>query len=170
MFSASISTIVSVRRSTVPLLSVGEDDFDQLDVDQGMERCPVFLERAVPDSLIGTSRRPRSPKRTPNRPEPTASRQRRTSRDSIICRSFASHAAPMRLPENRGVPGSSPGLAIGKCLQNRRFLGTRSESAKGQEKADGLCWVRSCGANAQLTSACTSPGVHDAFRVLASRR
>jgi hypothetical protein len=93
MFSASISTIVSVRRSTVPLLSVGEDDFDQLDVDQGMERCPVFLERAVPDSLIGTSRRPRSPKRTPNRPEPTASRQRRTSRDSIICRSFASHAA-----------------------------------------------------------------------------
>jgi hypothetical protein len=35
----------------VPLLSVGEDDFDQLDVDQGMERCPVFLERAVPGSL-----------------------------------------------------------------------------------------------------------------------
>jgi hypothetical protein len=29
----------------VPLLSVGEDDFDQLDVDQGMRRCPVFLCR-----------------------------------------------------------------------------------------------------------------------------
>jgi hypothetical protein len=33
---------------------------------------------------------------------------------TVICRSFVSGIAPPRLPENRGVPGSSPGLAIGR--------------------------------------------------------
>jgi hypothetical protein len=33
-----------------------------------------------------------------------------------------SHSAALRLPENRGVPGSSPGLAIYESPAKLRFL------------------------------------------------
>jgi hypothetical protein len=63
-------------------------------------------------SLIGTSRRARSPKPAPNQPDPKARRTRSRAGNMAICRLFAALAGDPRLPENRGVPGSSPGLAI----------------------------------------------------------
>ena len=53
-----------------------------------------------------------SPKRRRNRPKPTAQRRDTVVFKPPICRRSAALAAESRLPENRGVPGSSPGLAI----------------------------------------------------------
>jgi hypothetical protein len=63
-------------------------------------------------TLIRTSTRPQSPKRAPNRTEATASSRGLRTKNRRFCRSFLSKRALLRLPENRGVPGSSPGLAI----------------------------------------------------------
>jgi hypothetical protein len=68
--------------------------------------------RSRSPQTIGTSRHPRSPKRAPNRPKLAASCRRLVSGTSLICRSYVSNPAALRLAENRGVPGSSPGLAI----------------------------------------------------------
>ena len=53
-----------------------------------------------------------SPKRRINRPKPTAQRRDTVVFKPPICRRSAALAAESRLPENRGVPGPSPGLAI----------------------------------------------------------
>jgi hypothetical protein len=46
-------------------------------------------------------------------------RHRATSKQRI-CRYFADQSALARVPENRGVPGSSPGLAIPRSACKRR--------------------------------------------------
>jgi hypothetical protein len=58
----------------------------------------------------------KAPAKSQTRPEPRETEGIATdSRDrgTVICRSFVIERVELRLPENRGVPGSSPGLAIG---------------------------------------------------------
>jgi hypothetical protein len=77
---------------------------------------PNGRQRGAMKSLIrttsfGTSNPPWSPTRAGNRPEPWATRPDGATLEVLSCRDSAGSAFP-RLPENRGVPGSSPGLAI----------------------------------------------------------
>jgi hypothetical protein len=61
---------------------------------------------------FGTSTPRWSPKRAPNQPERAASHRHAATLKPRICRTFAGTISVPRLPENRGVPGSRPGLAI----------------------------------------------------------
>ena len=72
--------------------------------------------RTAPPQIVGTSRRPRSPEPAPNRAKPTASYGILRRKHQVICRSFILGTFTNRVPENRGVPGSSPGLATAKGL------------------------------------------------------
>jgi hypothetical protein len=71
----------------------------------------AFGRRPLP---IGTSGRPWSPKSARNRTKPRASQCGRTSEDNAEFAGVSRRRiGPRGLPENRGVSGSSPGLAIG---------------------------------------------------------
>jgi hypothetical protein len=65
-------------------------------------------------SSFGTSGAPWSPKRAVNRPEAAALLHDVATVKQLICRPSVGAIALRGLPENRGVPGSSPGLAIGR--------------------------------------------------------
>jgi hypothetical protein len=58
-------------------------------------------------------------------------------RNQLLRRDFVVLETSSRSPENRGVPGSSPGLAIAKSLVNRPFSCSAAKRAKRQERADG---------------------------------
>jgi hypothetical protein len=75
-------------------------------------RRTLIPNRSRETRLIGTSARAQSPKPAPNRPEATASSRGPATTTSATCRSFSDDNSAIRIPENRGVPGSSPGLAI----------------------------------------------------------
>jgi hypothetical protein len=75
-----------------------------------VDRTQEVTERGA----FGTLEPLRSPKRARNQPKAPASTRVGTTWNSLICRPFCGRGSLPRLPENRGVPGSSPGLAISR--------------------------------------------------------
>jgi hypothetical protein len=78
--------------------------------DSRQQSCWIAPRRSP--QAFGTSDAPWSPKRTGNRPKLPAQRRDTLPFKLAICRRSWAVTAGKGLPENRGVPGSSPGLAI----------------------------------------------------------
>jgi hypothetical protein len=95
-------------------------------------------DRCRETRLIRTSARGQSPKPAPNRPNPTASSRGPATTSSAPCRSLSDENSAIRVPENRGVPGSSPGLAIVDRPGNRAFCVRRRPTPVRPDTPVGL--------------------------------
>jgi hypothetical protein len=84
-------------------------------------RCISLIPDGRCDLTFGTSTRSQSPKCAPNRAKVTASPRGLTAR-ILYLQVFSGEYPVSRLPENRGVPGSSPGLAIREKPANAALL------------------------------------------------
>jgi hypothetical protein len=109
---------------------------------------------AVP---VGTLRRPQSPKGSRNPAKPRASQSAPAIDVSPICRCFTAETRSPRLPENRGVPGSSPGLATAKAPTRSGFSYFRSDlraPPRVLDRALGAHSTSRLGSAAQCSSGC----------------
>ena len=88
-------------------------------------------------------------------PRQTARSQRdrpgRVNQNAPVCRPLMKDVTPPRIPENRGVPGSSPGIAIAGWPAKPRFLQVASPDARS---AQTLPWAFSGLFSARRTDKC----------------
>ena len=141
--------VANCRRSSASAFVVGIADRPDAVIGQGLRGVDAcVLTAAVASRIVwrahfGPRRRLRG--RYPLRTDANsgARRPRDVGSTCVICRAFLAESGQSGLSENRGVPGSSPGLAIWgpESLMDRRFSICWYESPLLSTPISGSTWL-----------------------------